>query len=282
MKRILFLILLLVSFTIAQPKRTMLETGNSSTTVLDSAATFTGEIRNALSLGNWTSMSVSAFANHSSGVNGTLTIRQSADGTNWALSESYTIATNTEYNYQVLLKYRYFQVVFVNGAEVQTAFRLETIMYEEDVSLSGAVDSTLIIANDTWDSSLGANKAVDLNAVQYHYTAPVASLTSSNLDTDSTQIVVSLQSYRHFSLHCLASGGVTYKVFISNIEGASATNPYDGNWIDYSTTLLGGATVVDTDGFYIQDTVLPALKIMIKIWTTDATNDFSATLVKSF
>jgi len=157
---------LLVSFTFAQ-KRTMLETGNSSTTVLDSAATFTGEIRNALSLGNWTSMSVVAYNNHAAGVSGTLTIRQSADGTNWALSESYTISTDTDYNYQVLLKYRFFQVLFVNGAEVQTEFRLETIMFEEDVSLSSVVDSSLIIANDVWDSSLGANKGIDLNPNSY-------------------------------------------------------------------------------------------------------------------
>ena len=153
MKQILFLILILVSFTFAQ-KRTMLETGNSSTTVLDSAATFTGEIRNALKLGNWTSMSVAAYNNHASGVNGTLTIRQSADGTNWAVSSAYTIATDTDYNYQVLLKYRYFQVLFVNGAEVQTEFRLETIMYEEDVSISGILETTGI-ANPIGNSTLG-------------------------------------------------------------------------------------------------------------------------------
>jgi len=280
MKQILFLILILVSFTFAQPKRTMLETGNSSTTVLDSAATFTGEIRNALKLGNWTSMSVSVFANHASGVDGTLTIRQSSDGSNWAVSTSYTISTDTEYSYQVLLKYRYFQVVFVNGAEVQTVFRLETIMYEEDVSVGASVAASLVIQEGSYNSATGANTVTANNQPQFHYTAPVT-YAFTNSDTDTTVYVVDLQSYPYFTLDVLESGGVTLKTFITNRSGASATNPADGNWHDYSTTLLGGATVVDTNGYYIQDTPVPGLKLMIWAATSDASNAFSAVMIKS-
>ena len=120
------------------------------------------------------------------------------------------------------------------------------------------------------------------NQPQFHYTNPNEVLAFTNSDTDTSVAVIDLQSYPYFTLQVLESGGVTLKVFISNIAGASATDPTDGNWLDYSTTLLGGATVVDTDGFYIQDTKLPALKIMIWAATSDATNDFSATIIKSF
>ena len=45
MKKLLFFMMLfLVSFTIAQPKRTLLDVNNSSSTVLDSAAIYTGTI----------------------------------------------------------------------------------------------------------------------------------------------------------------------------------------------------------------------------------------------
>ena len=146
---------------------------------------------------------------------------------------------------------------------------------------SAATDSLLVIQSSVWNESLGAWEVVTINSPVFHYTAPQNVLSISDLDTDSTQVVISIPSYLHWSIHFLASGGVTYKMFISNIDGASATNPYDGNWIDYSTTILGAATKVDVDLFAIQDTPLPGLKVMIKAWTSDAANDFGAYLIMS-
>lgn len=280
MKQIIIFMILLVSFTIAQ-KRTMLDVNNSSATVLDSAATYTGYITNAISSGRWSSLAVSAYANHSSGVDGTLTIRFGTDGTNWTSSTSYTIATDTEAQAVVFpLTSRYYQVLFVNGAELQTEFRLETILFEEDMSVGDALGASLVIQTDVYDSSLGANDVIVLNAEQYHYTAPVTKSTT-NLSTDSTAHVFSLQSYPFFTAHVLASGGVEYEAWVTNIAAADDTDPHDGNWINYSTVLLGSTSITDADGFYIQDNRLPALKIMFWIVTSDASNDFSVTMIKS-
>lgn len=158
MKQILIFMILIVSFTIAQ-KRTLLDVNNSSTDTLSSSATYTGEVTNALKNGNWSSIAVSAYANHSSGVDGTLTIRFGTDGSNWVRSETVTITSNTEHEAYVFpLTSRYYQVLFANGAELQTAFRLETILFEEDLSISQILrDSTIsaTISGATGNSTLG-------------------------------------------------------------------------------------------------------------------------------
>ena len=70
------------------------------------------------------------------------------------------------------------------------------------VKISGATSDTsglrVLRVDSVVDTSTNADRNLTLNAVQYHYTATQLE-TKTNLDTDSTQWIFDLQSYRNFS-----------------------------------------------------------------------------------
>jgi len=162
MKKIVFFLMILSVLGFSQ-RRTMWDAPNSSTTLLDSAATFSGEVTNSISNGSWSSIAVSVYNNHAAGVSGTLRIRFSTDGTNWTETNSYTITTDTESAPRVLpITSRYYQVLFVNGAEIQTEFRLSTMLFEDDMSVGDVLsDSVAVTIANTVAVSAGASVGND-------------------------------------------------------------------------------------------------------------------------
>jgi hypothetical protein len=80
-----------------------------------------------------------------------------------------------------------------------------------------------------------------------------------------------MDTYRNFSLHYNLSGGATITVYVTNNSAASNTDE-TSDWVDYSTTILGAATKTDVEEFVIQDTPLPALKVLVKVETSDGSN----------
>ena len=118
-----------------------------------------------------------------------------------------------------------------------------------------------------------AQNALDVivkNAVYNKYT-DIETVSFTNLDTDSSYAVFYMASYQFFNLHANISGGVTLTVYITN-NSAADDEDETSDWVDYSSELLGGASIVDTEGMYFQDTERMPLKIMIKMVTSDATN----------
>ncbi len=201
MKAIFFLILF--STLIIAQRRTMVDVNNSSTDTLSSSATFTGVAFNAVTGGRWSSLSVSAYHNHAAGVNGTLRIRFSTDGTNWAETNDYTIATDTETEPVVLpILHQFYQVLFINGAELQTEFRLETILYENDMSVGQILE----------DSTLSTSTAI---------TSTVNPVGNS---TDSTFVVSVTGSATQFASHACRVA-----IFTNNTPGEIAYMGSSGN-----------------------------------------------------
>ncbi len=80
------------------------------------------------------------------------------------------------------------------------------------------------------DDTLDANRTLDLNAVQYHYTAPVPILTLDDADAATYYAVFNIQSYKLWSLHILADD-IVCTAYVTNISTASDTDETDGNWI---------------------------------------------------
>lgn len=126
-----------------------------------------------------------------------------------------------------------------------------------------------------YDSNLVADRVAVINGVQFHYTAGNAILDAINLDTDSVNVVFDMNSYLYMSLDVIISGGVTLKVFRTNNPSASDTNPYDGNWISYSTTFLGAASVADVTANYERATAMTAEKVLCNLVTSDASNSYT-------
>lgn len=118
------------------------DSGNSSTATLASAATFTGTGKDVLF---YTSVVVSCLTDK----NGTLYIEFSPDNTNWDSSLSFSVAAGTNEVHRLSVTRKYFRVRFTNtSASSQTYFRLQSILgYQQQ--LTSALNSVIQRDTDT-------------------------------------------------------------------------------------------------------------------------------------
>lgn len=103
----------------------IVSTANSSTATLGSAGVFTGTSED---ISAYSSVTVTVFANVASAANG-LSIQQSSDGTNWDVTDTYTISASTTRSISVPVFARFFRVVYTNGGSAQGSMRLQTIYH---------------------------------------------------------------------------------------------------------------------------------------------------------
>lgn len=122
----------------------LLSTVNSSTTPLAGGGVFTGTAVEILNCGI---IFVSVSTDKNSAIDG-LCIEQSQDGTNWDDNDDYTIYANRPKNYAVNPHSRYLRVVYTNGSEAQTFFRLQTIIKGENAHPSSHSISGMISPDD--------------------------------------------------------------------------------------------------------------------------------------
>lgn len=97
---------------------------NSSAAPLTGAAAFTGTAVNTL---GYSCIVVSVFSDVASGTNG-LSIQQSSNGTNWDITDAYTVAAGAATKIIVPRQATFARVVYTNGAGAQASFRLQTIL----------------------------------------------------------------------------------------------------------------------------------------------------------
>jgi hypothetical protein len=97
---------------------------NSSNTILATAGVFTGSATNLL---DYSMINVSVFSDKSSATDG-LSLQQSCNGTNWDITDEYTIPASKGKTYSVQAACKFFRVVYTNGATAQGAFRLNTLL----------------------------------------------------------------------------------------------------------------------------------------------------------
>lgn len=98
---------------------------NSSVVALGSVGTFTALEEDVK---DYASISISVFADQASGTDG-LSIQQSSNGTNWDITDNYTISASSGKVISVQPVSRYFRIVYTNGASAQGVFRLSTVMH---------------------------------------------------------------------------------------------------------------------------------------------------------
>lgn len=141
-------------------------TVNSSTATLLAAAVFTGTSEDAI---NYNEIRVSVIASHASATDG-LSIQQSSDGTNWDISDTYTIPAATGKVFALPRQARYVRVVYTNGGTNQSSFRLSTIFnrvatmsssqragdgYTNETDLEQTQDFNMLYNGTTWDRVRG-------------------------------------------------------------------------------------------------------------------------------
>lgn len=98
-------------------------TSNSTTTPLAGGGVFTGTSED---MTNYAWIQVNVFSDQASATDG-ISMQQSSDGTNWDITDVYTVAASTGKVFSVQPGAKFFRVVYTNGVTLQGSFRLQTI-----------------------------------------------------------------------------------------------------------------------------------------------------------
>lgn len=100
-------------------------TANSSAANLAGAGVFTGTSEDVT---NYAAIQVSVFSSHASATDG-LSLQQSSDGTNWDVTDTYSISATTSKLISVQPAARFFRLVYTNGATLTTSLRIQTVFH---------------------------------------------------------------------------------------------------------------------------------------------------------
>jgi len=100
----------------------IISAGNSTTVALAANGVFTGP---AEDITEFADVRVSVFSDQPSATDG-LQLQQSSNGTNWDISDPYSLPATTGRPFSVAAAAKFFRVVYTNGATAQTVFRLHT------------------------------------------------------------------------------------------------------------------------------------------------------------
>ena len=112
----------------------LVSTANSTTANLGVSAVFTGTSED---ISEYSTIMVSVFSSHASATDG-LSMQQSMDGTNWDLTDVYTIPAATGKTFNVAVNAKFYRLVYTNGATLTTSLRIQTL-YSKAVKRSSSV-----------------------------------------------------------------------------------------------------------------------------------------------
>lgn len=100
-------------------------TVNSTTANLAGAAVFTGTSED---VSNYAAIQISVFSSHASATDG-LSFQQSSNGTNWDITDTYTIPATTGKVFSVQPAAQFFRLVYTNGGTLTTSLRIQTVFH---------------------------------------------------------------------------------------------------------------------------------------------------------
>lgn len=104
------------------PSTSVVSTVNSSTATLGIGGSFTGTSESVL---NYAAIQVYVFADQASATDG-LSVQQSSNGTNWDVTDVFTVPASTGKTFSFQPVASFYRVVYTNGGVAQGAFRLQT------------------------------------------------------------------------------------------------------------------------------------------------------------
>ncbi len=122
----------------------------------------------------------------------------------------------------------------------------------------------------TIDSDTNTQLTTQQNPDYGHSTSVEHPVDETNQAAGSYRTIIQADTYPSMSLHLKGSGGVTFTVWASNDETADASA--DTGWVDISSTVMGVASLVDSEGIYFIDTKMIVDRYMIKHVCSDSGN----------
>lgn len=108
----------------------VLDSGNSTTTVLEADEVYSGEWKNVL---GYASVSVEISSDQASATNG-FAVQTSDDGSTVRHSHIHTLVANVNHHFVYTLTGNYYRVKYTNGGTLQTSFFLNSILSKADLS----------------------------------------------------------------------------------------------------------------------------------------------------
>lgn len=99
----------------------IVDTENSTSTPLGAGATFTGT---AVDVSGYQAVILQGYSDKSSATEGAK-IQSSTNGTNWDHEHAYTLTGGGSLHIEETLTAKYYRIVYVNGSQAQTTFRLQ-------------------------------------------------------------------------------------------------------------------------------------------------------------
>ena len=171
---------------VVQVANSLVSTANSSAAAQAANGVFTGT---AEDVSEYSTVMVNVFADQASAVDG-LRIEQSSNGTNWDISDLYSIPINSGKPFSVGVVAKFFRVVYTNGATASTALRLQTIYSKEskknssqrpqdgrtnDNDMEEGITFPMVYNGPSWDRLRGtAATGMTVNGTFFQATQPVS------------------------------------------------------------------------------------------------------------
>lgn len=137
---------------------------NSSFVTLGSNGVFTGT---STDVSTFSSITVSVISDVASASNG-LSIQFSMDGTNWDIIKTYDVLANSSQNHVTPVQSKYFRVVYTNGVNAQTSFRLQTLLHSSNKTKISTLNDTIdykttdcIVTNSVLNATVLSTNTID-------------------------------------------------------------------------------------------------------------------------
>ena len=153
----------------------------------------------------------------------------------------------------------------------------DTITFTDYITTFAATDSVilfLIAQTKAYDTDL--NQLLTNNQVEpyTHYTDMETVFDETGLAGSDAYWVTYMASYEYFCVHFNIADSGFVRCFVTNNASASDTD-HTSDWVEYSSTIFGsdslGSNSATTEGMYIQDTPFMPLKIMFRAYSSDDT-----------
>lgn len=182
----------------------------------------------------------------------------------------FTLTNSTQILFVKVIKADNTSVIFVNGLQntITVSSNVLTI-YENGVAIDSLLatdiyEVCIVHQNKGYDPSTNTQMVSRINPEWAHYTSVEHIVSATNIAAATNTVKVNMEGYKNISIHLKGSGGVTFKL-------KATLNENDNVGVDVSTSLLGVASLADSEGVYFIENKMPS-DFIIEYVTVDETN----------
>ena len=245
----------------------VISTVNSTVANLAGAAVFTGTAENVT---EYATIVVSVFSSHASATDG-LSIQQSSDGTNWDLTDVFSIPAATGKTFSVPVQAEFYRLGFTNGATLTTSLRIETI-FSKGAKKGSSVRPQDARTNDN-DFEENLSYLMGYNGTTWdRLRSSVASgLVVSGVDTTATGSITAIS--QNVALALNGKSGVAIQITGTWVGTLQFEGTVDGtNWVTANGVFAGSSTpgpTITTNGIVrVTPSGLAQFRITSTAWTS--------------